>query len=501
MVIILEFLLILTAVTLIVARGNSKEYKLLGVSLLWLALNVLTVIIYISKKGGLDPQSNSFFFLSNDIKRFLQYLEIRLSHLGYLMVIGRTLFPVFVLRTALKNNMVPRFRKLVHHAKWFWLPITVILVIYFPTVFHSLYAWNASVTMTILRGLDLFLIAYVLVSLVIVVTELFAIQLKIYRQRYVFFCILFFIVCIIYFTNFIQNPVQIYQFYTTEFVWQSGLFSLLSILNLRLYVILIVISFLAAFIGIIALSKYTKMYLRKTQFETRLRKKKEEVAPPTTMFIHSVKNQYLANKVLYKRIEKEIHSDEVDMNKVKDYIRALQEENHTTLTRIEELYKSIRGNVVILKPYQVDDIVETLKQLYKTKYPNGNLSVTIQDSSQLLLDKELFLDAMLNLLINAQEAIDVSGNPKGQINLTLYNVRAYCVFKITDNGIGMNEMQNLEIFEPFSSSKNSKTNWGVGLYFVKTIIDNHYGDIDFYNNENGIGATFEVNIPLFKWER
>ena len=62
MVIILEFLLILTAVTLIVARGNSKEYKLLGVSLLWLALNVLTVIIYISKKGGLDPQSNSFFF-------------------------------------------------------------------------------------------------------------------------------------------------------------------------------------------------------------------------------------------------------------------------------------------------------------------------------------------------------------------------------------------------------------------------------------------------------
>lgn len=502
MVIFLESLLILTAISLLIAKGNSKEYKLLGVSLLWLALNVLTIIIYISKKGGINPQMTPFLFLNHEIKRFLQYLAIRLSHLGYLMAIGRTLFPLFILKTALKNNMVPRFRKLIYHGRWLWLPTVVTLVVYQPQVFESMSAWNPIATMQLLRLLDLILLSYVLMALVIVITELFAIQLKIYRQRYVFFSILFFIICIIYFTSFIQNPVQVYQFYTAEFVWQRGLFSLLSILVVRPYIILIAVSFLASSIGIVVLSKYTHIYLRKNQFETKMRKKKAELTPANMMFIHSIKNQYLANKVLYKRIEKEIQAtEEIDLTRIQLYLEALKDENASTLGRIDDLYKSIRANSVVLKPYPIEEIIARLKQLYYEKYPSGHLQIDLQHSSRLLLDKELFIDAVLNLLTNAQEAIDLDDQSEGLIQLVIYNVRAFCVIEIIDNGIGIDVNQELEIFEPFNSSKNSKTNWGMGLYFVKTIIDSHYGEIDCRNNKDSAGATFSLWIPLFKWER
>lgn len=514
MVIVLEFLLILTAISLLVARGNSKEYKILGVSLLWLALNVLTIIIYISKKGGIEPQMTPFLFFNHEIKRFLQYLSIRLSHLGYVMAIGRTMFPLFILKTALKNNMVPRFRKLIYHEKWFWLPIILTLVAYHPRVFNGLSSWNPQVTMTALRLLDLILLAYVITALVIVTTELFAIQLKIYRQRYVFFSILFFIVSIIYFTSFIQNPIQVYQFYTTEFVWQRGLFSLLSILTVRAYLFLIVVSFIASFIGILALSKYTQIYLRKNQLETKMRKKTNEIIPTITMFIHSIKNQYLANKVLYKRIEKELQNMKLtdkegvenqaeagEVASIQHYLDALKDENTSTLGRIDDLYKAIRANVVALKPYPIEEIVVELEQLYYLKYPNGQLNIEMQDTSRLLLDKELFIDAVLNLLVNAQEAIDLADRPDGLIELVIYNVRAFCVLEIKDNGIGIDIGQELQIFEPFNSSKNSKTNWGMGLYFVKSIIASHYGEIECYNNKDTQGATFMLCIPLFKWER
>ena len=477
MVIFLEILLILTAISLLISRGNSKEYKLLGISLLWLALNVLTIIIYIAKKGGIDPQMIPFLFMNHQIKRYLQYLAIRLSYLGYVMAIGRTMFPIFILKTALKNNRVPRFRKLLVHGHWFWLPIIVTLTIYQPKVFTWLSTGNQVMTMQALRLLDIVLVAYVVTALVIVITEYFAIQLKIYRQRYIFFSLLFFIICLIYLTGFIQNPVQVYQFYTTEFVWQKGLFSLLSILTVRPYIILIAVSFLASFIGILAFSKYTHIYLRK--------------------------NQYLANKVLYKRMDKAINqmSDTTDVANIQTYLEALKEENRSTLGRIDELYKSIRSNVVVLKPYAIEDVMDDLKKLYDLKYPKGQLNINLQESSILLLDKELFLDAVLNLLINAQEAIDLAGQTDGQIEVHVYNVRAFCVIEIQDNGIGVEMGREQQIFEPFKSNKNSKTNWGMGLYFVKSIMASHNGEIEFYNNKETQGATFMLSIPLFKWER
>lgn len=503
MVIFLEILLILTAISLLISRGNSKEYKLLGITLLWLALNVLTIIIYIAKKGGIDPQMIPFLFMNHQIKRYLQYLAIRLSYLGYVMAIGRTMFPIFILKTALKNNRVPRFRKLLVHGHWFWLPIIVTLTIYQPKVFTWLSTGNQVMTMQALRLLDIVLVAYVVTALVIVITEYFAIQLKIYRQRYIFFSLLFFIICLIYLTGFIQNPVQVYQFYTTEFVWQKGLFSLLSILTVRPYIILIAVSFLASFIGILAFSKYTHIYLRKNQYETKMRKKTDEMTPPIMMFIHSIKNQYLANKVLYKRMDKAINqmSDTTDVANIQTYLEALKEENRSTLGRIDELYKSIRSNVVVLKPYAIEDVMDDLKKLYDLKYPKGQLNINLQESSILLLDKELFLDAVLNLLINAQEAIDLAGQTDGQIEVHVYNVRAFCVIEIQDNGIGVEMGREQQIFEPFKSNKNSKTNWGMGLYFVKSIMASHNGEIEFYNNKETQGATFMLSIPLFKWER
>ena len=54
-------------------------------------------------------------------------------------------------------------------------------------------------------------------------------------------------------------------------------------------------------------------------------------------------------------------------------------------------------------------------------------------------------------------------------------------------------MDNL--FEPFISTKSTKHNWGIGLSFVKRIIQSHNGKIEAENSTDG-GAVFSVYLPI-----
>ena len=172
-------------------------------------------------------------------------------------------------------------------------------------------------------------------------------------------------------------------------------------------------------------------------------------------------------------------------------------ENKETLRRIENLYKSIRENRVVLQPHDIDMVFRDIVKKYQAEYPDGNISLNLQAPSTVLLDRELFIDAIMNLMSNAQESIALKGIPDGRVAINIYNVRAYCVIEIKDNGLGIQESDELQIFEPFYSSKNSKTNWGMGLYFVKSIIEQHYGDINVHPQIDS-GATFIINIPLYQ---
>ena len=48
---------------------------------------------------------------------------------------------------------------------------------------------------------------------------------------------------------------------------------------------------------------------------------------------------------------------------------------------------------------------------------------------------------------------------------------------VCDDGCGMTKAEQKKIFEPFYSSKNSNTSWGMGLYHVRTIIRAHVGSL------------------------
>ncbi|MBD3830987.1 MAG: hypothetical protein IE890_10960, partial [Arcobacter sp.] len=73
------------------------------------------------------------------------------------------------------------------------------------------------------------------------------------------------------------------------------------------------------------------------------------------------------------------------------------------------------------------------------------------------------------------------------------NKKLYIEFEDNAGGISKNFLN--KIFEPYFSTKSNKNGTGLGLYMIKTIIEQYsFGKIDVYNTE--IGTKFIIELPL-----
>jgi two-component system phosphate regulon sensor histidine kinase PhoR len=116
-------------------------------------------------------------------------------------------------------------------------------------------------------------------------------------------------------------------------------------------------------------------------------------------------------------------------------------------------------------------------------------------SSAVLVNESHFTNVIVNVLDNAiKYSLDVP-----VINIVTENIRNSIVLKISDNGIGMSKSVQKKIFEKFyrehTGNVHNVKGHGLGLAYVKQIIDDHHGEI-FVESEKGKGTTFIIKLPL-----
>jgi signal transduction histidine kinase len=216
-----------------------------------------------------------------------------------------------------------------------------------------------------------------------------------------------------------------------------------------------------------------------------------------SMFVHSMKNQLLSTKVIYKRIDQLYEQPELDTVKLKEYIDSLKEVNTGMLTRIEELYRSVKTNSISMVPMRVEELMAVAVDHFHEKYQDVSVHITNEGVSTVLADKLHLCEALCNLLTNAEEAILLAEREEGRIELNCWNERLYTVIEVRDNGKGMTKSQMKKIFDPFYSSKNSNYNWGMGLYYVRETVKSHLGSVRV-ESEVGIGSSFYVLLPKYE---
>ena len=102
---------------------------------------------------------------------------------------------------------------------------------------------------------------------------------------------------------------------------------------------------------------------------------------------------------------------------------------------------------------------------------------------------------LVNLLVNAKEAIIKNSVKFGVIKLKEYFVEDNIYFEVSDNAGGVAPDILPKIFNPYFSTKKQKHGVGLGLYMCKTIIEMHLGgSIEVTNHSTG--ATFKISLPM-----
>ncbi len=143
----------------------------------------------------------------------------------------------------------------------------------------------------------------------------------------------------------------------------------------------------------------------------------------------------------------------------------------------------------------LDEITTTLRRLLKK-----NITVqALQSVEQAWImgnDKQLY-QVLLNLGINAGDAMPNGGILTYSLSTSRYNDKLYAVIRVKDSGIGIPPEVKARMFEPFFTTKGVGKGTGLGLSIVHGIVNAHEGQIEV-DTEVGKGTMFTLMFPMLE---
>lgn len=144
-------------------------------------------------------------------------------------------------------------------------------------------------------------------------------------------------------------------------------------------------------------------------------------------------------------------------------------------------------------PCDLKEVLEGAVRLVSSQIgPRLTLRVTVPEGVTLLLDRQRFQEAIINLVINAIQAI---GDKEGTIEISTEEKDGKKIISIADSGNGMSTDTLQRIFDPFFSTKEVGQGTGLGLYIVYGIVEKHHGTVRA-ESAPGKGTTFFIELPL-----
>jgi len=149
-----------------------------------------------------------------------------------------------------------------------------------------------------------------------------------------------------------------------------------------------------------------------------------------------------------------------------------------------------------LKPGSINVVVEDALAATKARLVHGKIRPHLNlgsDVPNVELDPDRLKQALLNIIMNAAEAMPVGGNLRVATISEGDSVR----IEITDNGEGIVPEDFGKLFDPFFTTKRDGV--GLGLVNTKSIVERHGGRIDV-EPASGKGTRVIITLPAVATE-
>lgn len=209
-------------------------------------------------------------------------------------------------------------------------------------------------------------------------------------------------------------------------------------------------------------------------------------------FAHEIKNPLNGLSIATQRLIREYPSPDKEYTSI---TRGLKRE-------IDALNKIVNDFLVLARPKMRQrmpfSIGATLKEAvtsveHQLREFDIKMEQHIESDASILGSASDFRRAILNILLNAMEAVATVEDRDRKISIGLTESKDGVEVIISDNGPGMDREEQDRVFSPYFTTKKSGT--GLGLYIAQKIIRDHQGKIKITSQKNH-GTTFTIAFQL-----
>lgn len=166
------------------------------------------------------------------------------------------------------------------------------------------------------------------------------------------------------------------------------------------------------------------------------------------------------------------------------------------------LLKFSRPSKMMAESIHPEELVQETLSLLQYRAPFKNIRILTDfagEPMRIKADKTQIQQVMLNIFLNAQEAMKEDGQIRVRTSKEAHSKilggRAACIIEVIDTGEGIPPENLPQIFEPFFTTKRDSKGTGLGLSISKMIVDNHGGSL-VVQSELGKGTEVKVILPL-----
>ena len=202
----------------------------------------------------------------------------------------------------------------------------------------------------------------------------------------------------------------------------------------------------------------------------------------------------LSSALLYvSNLKRQILSDEdrfVITDKMTSRLRHLEQ-------LIEDMLMYSREGKVGEEFFTSQNLIDELYQGLEPQLESTQTHfVSVNTKKDLIIhgNRQMLLSALTNLAMNAMQAMKESKKAEsGRIEVEITKVNNDVCIEIKDNGPGIPDESQEQIFDPFYTTRTQGT--GLGLAVVKAVAKAHGGNVELKSKSNE-GCTFKVMFPL-----
>lgn len=226
-----------------------------------------------------------------------------------------------------------------------------------------------------------------------------------------------------------------------------------------------------------------------------------ELAELAGGFIHEIKNRLSTLGLNLQLLAEDFQEPQTQRERrALDRVQRLQTECERLVDVSNDFLRFARVKDLELKPAKLADVVEEMTDFFGPTARQANIDIRCYvpaDLPLVALDREMFKQALLNLLLNAEQAMPEGGDLTVQAaveNVSQDGMPRCVCLSLIDTGKGMNPEVAAKVFKPFFTTRSGSGGTGLGLPTARKIVEAHNGTIQV-ESESGKGTKFTIRLP------